>query len=528
MEEHCSINVKDVSPAQAELPDVPAPIVNTAFMRELRQILTDAKFITNDDETRVRHGHGQTVHEMFDLRFGRLQRIPDLVVYPLCHADVEGIVQLARKHDICLIPYGGGTNVSDALVCPKDEKRMIVSVSMQEMNRLLWVDSDNMIARVEAGMLGKELEEELAKFGVCTGHEPDSNEFSSVGGWVATRASGMKRNKYGNIEDIVQSIRVVTARGTLDVGHDAPRTSTGPDLSHLILGSEGTLGIVTEVTMRVLPLPEKRMYGSLAFPNLACGVACLREVALHRAQPASLRLVDNTQFQFGQALKPAAASYTQAVLDAIKKIYVTKWKGFKVDEMTVATIVYEGSAGEVARQQREIESIAARHHAIPAGPENGERGYKLTYAIAYLRDLGMHYRFMAESFETCVPWGQVYDCIRTVKQVITDAARDAGVTEKPFVSARVSVVYDTGACVYFYFGFVFTGLPDPCRTYSLIEVAARNAILAHGGSLSHHHGVGKLRKKWLPEVVGEQGMHLLKDIKTSIDPSNIFGNKNLT
>lgn len=160
-----------------------------------------------------------------------------MVVYPDGHKQVEALVKLAVEHNVVLIPYGGGTNVTQALMLEERETRMIVSVDMSRMNKVLWVDRANNTAGVECGILGRDLEKELAKYGMICGHEPDSVEFSSLGGWISTRASGMKKNVYGNIENVVESMRLVTAVGTFTKTCEAPRVSTGPDLTNFVMGA---------------------------------------------------------------------------------------------------------------------------------------------------------------------------------------------------------------------------------------------------------------------------------------------------
>lgn len=246
--------------------------------------------------------HGHTLHEIFTLRESNFERIPDLVVWPKCHEDVVVLVQLAVKHNVVIIPFGGGTSVSGALLCPENELRMIVSLDTSQMNRILWIDHQNLTARIEAGIFGQDLERTLASYGLCTGHEPDSYEFSSLGGWVATRASGMKKNVYGNIEDLLVHVKMVTPVGTAERSCQVPRISSGPDIHHFILGSEGTLGVITEVTLKVRPLPEVQKYGSIVFPDFEPGVKFLREIAKQQLKPASVRLMDNEQFIFGNIL----------------------------------------------------------------------------------------------------------------------------------------------------------------------------------------------------------------------------------
>ncbi|KAL7865596.1 hypothetical protein SRHO_G00108430 [Serrasalmus rhombeus] len=519
-------NLQHKSPATPALnvSAVPPPNLNELFVEELKAA---GVALSQEPEDRVFRSHGHCLHEIFALREGRISRVPDLVVWPSCHNDVVKIVELACKHNVCLIPYGGGTSVSSALECPPEETRSIVSLDTSQMNRILWIDEKNLTAHVEAGIIGQDLERQLNESGYCTGHEPDSMEFSSLGGWVATRASGMKKNIYGNIEDLVVHIKMVTPRGVIEKSCQGPRMSTGPDIHHFIMGSEGTLGVVTEVTMKIRPVPEYQKYGSIVFPNFQQGVACLREVAKQRCAPASIRLMDNEQFQFGHALKPQVSSIFTSFLDGLKKFYITKFKGFDPHHLCVATLLFEGDREKVLQHEKQVYDIAAKFGGLAAGEDNGQRGYMLTFVIAYLRDLGMDYYVIGESFETSVPWDRVLDLCRNVKERIVRECKERGVQFPPLSTCRVTQTYDAGACVYFYFAFNYRGLSDPIHVYEKVEHAAREEILANGGSLSHHHGVGKLRKEWMKEAVSTVGLGMLKSVKEYVDPSNIFGNRNL-
>jgi len=217
-----------------------------------------------------------------------------MVVYPGSHEDCENLVKLAVKHNVVLIPYGGGTNVTQGLLIPTEEKRMVVSLDMCRMNQIKWVDKDNQMACVQAGIYGADLERDLMQYGVVTGHEPDSHEFSTLGGWISTRASGMKKNTYGNIEDIVCNVTVVTPSGTYSKKDLWPRTSNGPDINHVVMGSEGNIGIITEAVVKVKPIPEKREFGSILFPDFETGTRFMTEMSKLPRYPTSIRLVDNT------------------------------------------------------------------------------------------------------------------------------------------------------------------------------------------------------------------------------------------
>lgn len=366
---------------QATIP-VPEPILNQAFISCIQQ--TSIAYSLKDADL-VFRAHGHTVHEAFILTSGSFVRIPDLVIWPKTTGDVMEIVKLAVRHNVAIIPFGGGTSVSGGLECPVHEKRMIVSLDTALMNRCLQIDESNLTATFGAGITGKDLEEYLAQHGLCTGHEPDSFEFSTLGGWVATRASGMKKNVYGNIEDLMLHAKMVTAVGVVERNCVVPRISCGPDVHNMILGSEGTLGVITEVTIKLRPLPECRKYGSIIMPNFETGISFMREVARRQLKPASIRLVDNEQFIFGQALKPEIESFVTEFFDYMKKLYVTKWKGFQVDQMCVVTLLFEGSQKDVQSLEKETLELGEHFGGLSAGEENGKRGYMLTFVIAYLR-----------------------------------------------------------------------------------------------------------------------------------------------
>ncbi|XP_019409812.1 PREDICTED: alkyldihydroxyacetonephosphate synthase, peroxisomal [Crocodylus porosus] len=519
-----SLEHKTLPRATLNVNDVPPSFANEEFLQDLRA--TKISY-SQDPEDRVFRAHGHCLHEILVLREGMFKRIPDIVVWPGCHEDVIKIVELACKHNLCIIPFGGGTSVSSALECPEEEKRTIISLDTSQMNHILWIDERNLTARVEAGIVGQDLERQLAERGYCTGHEPDSMEFSSLGGWVATRASGMKKNIYGNIEDLVVHLKMVTPRGVIEKSCEGPRMSTGPDVHHFIMGSEGIFGVVTEVTVKIRPVPEYQKYGSVVFPNFERGVACLREVAKQRCAPASIRLMDNEQFQFGHALKPQVASIFTSFLDGLKKFYITKFKGFDPSVLCVATLLFEGDREKVLQHEKQVYDIATKFGGLAAGEDNGQRGYMLTFVIAYLRDLGLDYYIIGESFETSVPWDRVLDLCRNVKERIVRECKERGVQFAPLSTCRVTQTYDAGACVYFYFAFNYRGISEPLHVYEQVETAAREEILANGGSLSHHHGVGKLRKQWMKETISDVGLGMLRSVKEYLDPNNIFGNRNL-
>lgn len=514
------IDPTDVHASRYPTP-IPEPVVETAFHDALAARLRPDQ-LDASAEARLRHGHGHTQEEMWAVKYGRLERVPDLVVQPEGDDEVEAIVELAGRHDVRLVPYGGGTNVTDALRCPPDEGRMIVSVDLRRMNRVRWIDPVDRLARIEAGANGREIAEQLGRHGFTLGHEPDSFEFSTLGGWIATAASGMKKNRYGNIEDLVLGVDAVTPSGRLERENVAARESIGGDPARWLIGSEGRLGIVTSAVVKVFPRPEAARHGSVLFPDLETGVTFLRDVQDSGARPASIRLMDNLQFQFGQALKPEKRG-VGALAARLQKLFVTRVKGFDVDRMTACTLLFEGSRAEVTAQEKTVYGLAARHGGLRGGAENGRRGYALTFSIAYIRDFMMRHHVLAESFETTVPWSGALPLIENVKQRLWQEHAKRDLSGRPFVCARVTQLYETGVCVYFYFGCSMKGVPRASEVYAEMERAARDEILRAGGSLSHHHGVGRLRQPFLPRVLSEPALAWRDALARTVDPKGVFG-----
>jgi alkyldihydroxyacetonephosphate synthase len=272
----------------------------------------------------------------------------------------------------------------------------------------------------------------------------------------------------------------------------------------------------------VRPLPEVQKHGSVIFREFEAGVAFLRDVQRSGVLPASIRLMDNLQFQFGQALKPRASGLP-AFKSRLQKLFVTRLAGFAVDRMVACTLLFEGTRAEVAAQERAVYRLAKRHRGLAGGAENGQRGYALTFAIAYIRDFMMSHHVLAESFETAVSWSQCVPLIQNVKQRLWQEHAKRGLPGRPFVSARVTQLYDTGVCVYFYFAFYHRGVENASEVYAELERAAREEILRSGGSLSHHHGVGKLRQRFLPAVFSPTALAWREGLKRSIDPDDLFG-----
>ncbi len=518
----------DLDHLREERTDKPVdpPRKNEAFCEAAEKSFKSDQ-ISFEDYDRLLHSHGQTTaEEVYRVLYERLQRFADMVFFCETEEDAQKITALAEEHDVCLVPYGGGTSVSCALQLPPKEERMIVSVDMRRMNRIEWIDRQNMQASVQAGIRGMDLEAIMNDEGFTIGHEPDSIELSTLGGWIATNASGMKKNKYGNIEQCVENITLVTARGIVEQAQPFCRAAVGTQPQMALFGNEGNFGIITKAVIKLFPLPEETKYGSLVFPDFKAGAAFLEELSKTDYIPASIRLVDNIQFKFGLALKETTDSKLEELKSALQKFFLFKIKKFDPDKLVAATIVTEGSKEEVARQQKCLNRLAKKYRGIPGGAEAGQRGYLLTYAIAYIRDFVVTFDVIGETFETSVPWSKVHDVTRAVEERATLKHKELGFPGNFYVSYRITQVYHTGCCIYFMLGLLLKGVDKPADTFGKMEHSLREAIMEAGGSISHHHGVGKLRKDFLKDTFSEGSIELIKEIKRGIDPKNVFGIKN--
>ena len=370
-------------------------------------------------------------------------RMVDVVVFVESVEDVEALIEIAREHKLVLIPRGGGTNVSNMLEVPQDEPRQVVSVDMTRMDKLLSIDEANTTAEIQAGANGRFLEEQLNARGYTMGHEPDSYEFSTLGGWVSTAASGMKRTKYGNIEDIVVDIKMVTTQGRHSKKMTQPRYAHGPDAQNMLIGSEGNFGVITSVVVHVHPLPQRQDFDSFVFKTWAQGLAFMREVYLAGCTPAACRLVDNDQFRFGHALKPEKKTAKAKVMSKIQTFVVTKCYGFDPLTMCAATMKYEGSNLEVAQQKAQVTSIAKNHGGVSGGSEGGRTGYNVTMAIAYIGDFLAGHNIIGETFETCAPWDKVTEVITAAKAAAKKHHAELGLPGEwqSFISSRVTQMY---------------------------------------------------------------------------------------
>lgn len=518
------INPDDMLAEVKEKP-VNEPNVNEAFLNKLKAEFPEDRFSINGED-RLIHSHGQTTsEEVYKILYNRIDRTVDLVFYLESEEEAKKLIGIAREFDVCLIPFGGGTSVSSALKLPEHEHRMVVAVDLRRMDKIEWINEEDRRVCVQAGITGSHLEELLGEKGYTVGHEPDSVELSTLGGWIATNASGMKKNRYGNIEDIVENVSMITPTGVIEQVDPLTRASIGIKPQNILFGSEGNLGIITKAILKIHKKPEVQIYNSAVFPNWDTGVAFLYDLSKSNFIPASVRLVDNVQFRFGQALKPGSEGI-EKILDKIKKYMVINVKGFDPYKMCAVTYVMEGSSEEVKYQERNLSRLTKNHGGLISGSENGKRGYLLTFAIAYVRDFLTDYYVIGETMETSVPWSKIKIVCEAATERLFELHKKYDIPGKPYMSYRIPQIYHTGVCIYFMLGMSVKGIPAAEDLFGKIEHSIRKVIMENGGSISHHHGVGKLRKDFMAETLSESSINLIKKVKEAHDPENIFGIRN--
>lgn len=499
--------------------------VNHDFISELRSVFNEDRF-TEEDNERLLHSHGQhSTDEVYKVLYGKLKKFTDLVFYIESEEEAIELIELAKKHDVCLIPYGGGTNVTNALRPPEDEHRMIVTVDTRRLNKIESLDKENLMVTVQSGITGKDLEEALNKEGFTVGHEPDSYEFSTVGGWISTNAAGMKKHRYGNIEDIVQNLTMVTPSGIINQIKPLTRSSIGIKTQNILFGSEGNLGIITKATLKMHRLPAKSSYESIVLSDWQTGVKFMQDLSRSNMIPASSRLADNLQIRLGQALKEEKSGLPK-LLDKFKQFVLFKVKGFDPEKFTVAVFKIEGSEVEVKTQRQNLVNLAKRHGGVLAGESTGKSGYLATMVIAYIRELIFTQNILGETMETAVPWSKINQVKEEASKLIVKLHKEHNLPGKPFFTSRISKVYHTGVCMYNTIAMCYDGVENPEDVFTEIEHIMRENFIANGGSISHHHGVGKLRKDFMSNTISEGSVEMIKGIKKNQDPHNIFGVNN--
>ncbi|MBV8145256.1 MAG: FAD-binding oxidoreductase [Gammaproteobacteria bacterium] len=492
---------------------IPASLASTELFAELGRILRPEQ-IGREPLERLLHSYGKSFPDLFQVRSGILRRAPDAVLLPDSHEQVEALVALASRRGFCLIPFGGGTNIVGAINPLADEARPVLTLSLRMMNRLVAVDAESRTATIQAGALGPKLESDLAAHGQSLGHYPDSFEYSTLGGWLATRSAGMQSDAYGRIEDMIVSMKMVTPAGTI-VTKSVPASSAGPDLNRIIVGSEGILGVITEATMRIHRTPAARDYRGYLFRSFADGVHAIQECLDRGCTPSMVRLQDSGESELGFNMKAPPQGLARWLQGGMKSWL--RSRGYT--EPCILILGFEGERNPIARVRRSVARILKRHGGFALGQGVARTWSKDKFNIPYLRDYVMDYGCMADVAETSTLWSNVLPLYAGTVAAVKARFREEDGTG--YIGCHISHTYRTGACLYFTFA-ARQPRGKELEHYYEYKRLLTDTIMALGGTLSHHHAVGTEHRRWIQQEISPAGLQALCALKSSLDPKHVL------
>ncbi len=468
-------------------------------------------------EDRAFHTRGDSYRDLLDLRAGRLDPTPDAIVYPKDAAACQRAVEIAGKAGLAVVPFGGGTSVVGGVTPLKGAHRGVIVIDTTRLDRLIAVDRASLRATAEAGIYGPFLEQKLNAEGVTLGHYPQSFEFSTLGGWIAARGAGQQSNRYGKAEDWLVSARLATPTGPWST-EGFPASSAGPRFTDLVAGSEGTLGLITEATFAVHERPTARDYRAYLFRSFEAGREAVREIVQAEIPVASLRLSDEDETHFFGALSRLTSP--PKAMHKVEDAYL-KLRGFGGAKCALIAGA-EGDTALVAYARARIAEIARRHGALGVGAAPANRWFKGRFHGPYLRDPLMDRGLGVDTLETAASWADIPGLYRAVRAALLETM--AKVAGKGLCLAHISHSYHDGASLYFTYLWrrATGGLEAEIAQWHAIKTAASDAIAAHGGTISHHHGAGTDHARWMAAEKGPKSMGILRALKAELDPNGIM------
>jgi alkyldihydroxyacetonephosphate synthase len=464
--------------------------------------------VAADDYSRVKYSHGKSIDEAMDLRRQEVRDVPDIVVHPRHKKDVADIVAYANKEKIPVYVYGGGSSVTFGLKTPKGGIMLVMST---HMNKLLMVNDINQTAVVQPGMLGPAYEASLnnapeqfnAAHPYTGGHFPQSFEYSSVGGWVVTLGSGQASSYYGDACDLVLSQEYVTPAGNFKT-LDFPATATGPKINDIMKGSEGAFGVLVELTMKIFRyMPENRQRFAFMFPSWEAAVNASREISQGEfGMPAVYRISDPEETEVGLKLYGIHDTPVDTVVSL---------RGYKSMERCLCLGTTEGEKGFARHVRDRVARICKQHGAMTLTGFAAKLWEKTRYKEPYMREDLMDYGIIIDTVESGVTWDNLHRLHQGVRAYIKKRPQTICMT-------HASHFYPQGTNLYFIFILKMVDLKE----YQKFHKGIIEAILEHGGSISHHHGVGKLFAPFMEKHLGQEQMDVLRALKNHFDPNHIM------
>ena len=496
---------------------LPTPALYVEDRKALDDIV-GADRVRDDIYERAFHALGRSYYDLLRLRAGELSLAPDAVVYPRGTEEVLAVLALAAERGIAIIPYGGGTSVVGGVSAARGTFQSAITLDLSAMDRVIEVDPVSATATAEAGITGPALEKALQAKGFTLGHHPQSFEFSTLGGWIAHRGAGQGSNRYGRAADWLVGAKLATPRGLLVTG-DFPASAAGPQLKDLVLGSEGIFGVATEATVRVRAMPAASDTRAYLFRDFESGAAAIRTAMQEDVAATMLCLSDAEETRITRHYD--GIGKRRSLARRLTEIYL-KMRGF--DDKACALIAgFEGDASVVAHGQRQFGAIARKFGALTLGRDIGERRRQTRFQAPYLRDPMMDRGLGVDIFETAASWsklGALYAATRAaLEAVILKTVPREGA--RGIVMCHIGHSTADGASLCFTIIFPRT-LDGDIAQWKTIKQAASEAIMANGGTISHHHGVGEDHLPWIAQEKGALGIEVLRAVKQALDPAGVL------
>jgi alkyldihydroxyacetonephosphate synthase len=480
-----------------------------AFVPKSR--LPQHPLVSTDPLTRMLHARGQSFPNWVDLHTGQVNTFPDGVAFPMSNQDVIDLIQFAHHAGIHLIPYGGGTSVCGH-IDPIKSKAPILTIDMRRMNHLLDLDSRSLLATFEAGVSGPDLEAQLRSHGFTLGHFPQSFEYSTLGGWVATRASGQQSLRYGRIEKLFAGGRLESPLGELKMP-SFPASAAGPDLREMVLGSEGRLGILTEACIRISPIPEREDYHAVFFPDFQHGIEAIRQILSAGLALCMLRLSTANETTTTLAL-----AGHENLIGALEGLLAIRGLG---EGKCMLLLGFSGRSITVRTNRSEALNITSKLGGVHIGKTFGDQWHKNRFRTPYLRNTLWEMGYGAESLETAIDWGNIPKMVDQIETAIHTSMSDFG--ERVHIFTHLSHVYPYGSSVYTTFLFRLAAEPEETlMRWSAMKSAACQTITSLGGTISHHHGVGVYHMPYLEAEKGALGIAAISALCHQFDPKGIM------
>jgi alkyldihydroxyacetonephosphate synthase len=485
------------------------PQLPAGALGELRALLGTAA-VRDGHEERVLHAAGKGYPDLVRLRAGEPQGAPDAILYPSDPAQLQPLLEICARRSLALVPFGGGTSVVGGVAPLRGTHAAVLALDLRELSKLVELDRESLTVTAQAGLRVPALEARLAAQGLTLGHFPQSYEHVSLGGCAATRSAGQASTGYGRFEELVLGLRMAAPAGAL-APRALPASAAGPDLRELLVGSEGTLGVIHELALRVRPAPAQRCYEGVFFEDFAAGAQALRALAQEHLAPTVARLSDE-----GETRMSLALAGTGGLKGRLGRVYLGA-RGYGAG--CLAIFGFEGSEREVAARRGPALELVRRHGGLPVGRSPGEAWRAQRFAAPYLRDELLTYGVMVETLETATQWSRLLELHREVSRAIAGAL--AGQGTPGLVMCHISHLYETGASLYFTF-LARQREGQEIAQWQAVKQAAGEAILGYGGTITHHHAVGRDHAGWIEREIGVQGLLALRALKAQLDPAGIM------